>query len=141
MIDPANLAAELRATIGRLIRLLREHTRQGELTASQRVALGRLSREGPLTVTALARAEGVRPQSMGATVAALEAQGLVADAPDPTDGRQTLLSLTNAACAFIADSRAAREGWLLQAISARLSPAEQAQLAQALPLLRRLVEP
>ena len=73
---------------------MREHTRKGELTASQRFALGRLSREGPLTVTALARAEGVRPQSMGATVAVLEAQGLVAGAPDPADGRQTLLSLT-----------------------------------------------
>ena len=140
MSDPALLAAELRATVGRLTRLLREHARKGELTASQRFALGRLDREGPLTVTALARAEGVRPQSMGATVAALEAQGLVAGAPDPTDGRQTILSLTDAAREFIADTRAAREGWLLQAISARLTPAEQEQLAQALPLLRRLAE-
>lgn len=140
MSDPAHLAAELRTTVGRLIRLVREHTRKGELTASQRFALGRLDREGPLTVTALARAEGVRPQSMGATVAALEAQGLVAGAPDPADGRQTLLSLTDAARAFIADGRAAREGWLLQAISTRLTPAEQEQLAQALPLLRRLAD-
>jgi DNA-binding MarR family transcriptional regulator len=141
MSDPASLAAELRMAVGRLTRRLREHTRKGELTASQRFALGRLSREGPLTVTALARAEGVRPQSMGATVAVLEAQGLVAGAPDPTDGRQTLLSLTDAARAFIADTRAAREGWLQQAITTRLTPAEQAQLAQALPLLDRLIEP
>lgn len=141
MSDPALLAAELRATVGRLTRLLREHTRKGELTASQRFALGRLDREGPLTVTALARAEGVRPQSMGATVAALEAQGLVAGAPDPADGRQTILSLTDAARAFIADSRAAREGWLAQALGARLTPAEQDQLAKVLPLLRRLAEP
>jgi DNA-binding MarR family transcriptional regulator len=139
--DPAALAAELRMTVGRLIRLVREHTRKGELTASQRYALSRLSREGPLTVTALARAEGVRPQSMGATVAVLEAQGLVAGAPDPADGRQTLLSLTDAALAFLDDARAAREGWLQQAITTRLTPAEQAQLAQALPLLGRLIEP
>jgi DNA-binding MarR family transcriptional regulator len=141
MSDPANLAAELRATVGRLTRLLREHARKGELTASQRFALGRLEREGPLTVTALARAEGVRPQSMGATVAALEAQGLVAGAPDPADGRQTILSLTDAARELIKANRAAREGWLLQAISARLTPTEQDQLAQALVLLRRLAEP
>jgi DNA-binding MarR family transcriptional regulator len=139
--DPAALATELRMSVGRLTRLLREHTRKGELTASQRFALGRLSREGPLTVTALARAEGVRPQSMGATVAVLEAQGLVAGAPDPTDGRQTILSLTDVARAFIADTRTAREGWLQQAITTRLTPAEQAQLAQALPLLDRLIEP
>ena len=139
--DPAALAAELRATVGRLTRLLRENTRKGELTASQRFALGRLEREGSLTVTALARAEGVRPQSMGATVAALEAQGLVAGAPDPADGRQSLLSLTDAARTFVADTRAARESWLAQAIGARLTPAEQAELAKALPLVRRLFEP
>jgi DNA-binding MarR family transcriptional regulator len=78
---------------------------------------------------------------MGATVAALEAQGLVAGAPDPADGRQTLLSLTEAGRLFVDDARAARQGWLTQAIAARLTPAEQDELARALPLLRRLAEP
>jgi DNA-binding MarR family transcriptional regulator len=134
------LAGELRVLTGRLKRRLREQASLGDLTSSQTATLGRLYREGPATVTALAKAEGMRPQSMGAIVAALEAAGMVSGAPDPTDGRQTILSLTDACRERIAAGRAAREDWLLRAIEAHLTPKEQAQVASAVALLKRLVE-
>ncbi len=56
--------------------------------------LGRLERDGPATLTALARVENMRSQSMGAIVGPLEEAGFVAGAPDPNDGRQTVLSIT-----------------------------------------------
>ena len=136
----ADLAAEFRVVLGKLKRRLREHANKGDLSLSQMAVLGYLDREGPSTVTALARAEGVRPQSMGATVAALEEAGLVAGAPHPADGRQIMLSLTATAREWIKASRAAREDWLSQAIRSHLSPAEQEDLAKAAALLRRLVE-
>jgi DNA-binding MarR family transcriptional regulator len=102
--------------------------------------LGYLDREGPSTVTTLARAEGVRSQSMGATVAALEEAGLVTGASNPSDGRQIMLSLTAAAREWIKASRAAREDWLCRAIRAHLNPAEQEELARAATLLRRIVD-
>lgn len=136
----AALAGELRVVAGQLIRRLREQSQKGALTLSQVSALGRLEREGPMTVTALARAEGVRPQSMGATIASLEAAGHIAGAPDPADGRQTLLSVTEACRDWIRASRAAREDWLFHTIRTRLSPAEQDELAAAVELLRRLVD-
>jgi DNA-binding MarR family transcriptional regulator len=136
----AALAGELRVVLGKLVRRLREHVQKGELTWSQTSAIGRLEREGPMTVTALARAEGVRPQSMGATVAALEAAGLVTGAPDPADGRQTILSLTDACRRWIEASRAAREDWLCRTLQARLSPAEQVELAASVELLKRLTD-
>jgi DNA-binding MarR family transcriptional regulator len=135
------LAHDLRELIGRVMRRLREEVRPGELTLSQMSAIGRLDREGPATVTTLARAEGVRPQSMGATVAALEDAGLVRGAPDPADGRQTILALTPAARAMVKANRAAREDWLARTLRARLSPRDQEQLAAALPLLKRLIDP
>jgi DNA-binding MarR family transcriptional regulator len=92
-------------------------------------------------VTALAQIEGVRPQSMGATVATLQAAGFVAGAPHPTDGRQTLLSLTPACRAWIKKHRAQREDWLVHTMQAKLSLAEQKKVADAIGLLRRLVEP
>src|SRR6187402_1589956 len=92
----AALATELAALIGKLKRRLREKANAGDFTLSQLSALGRLDRQGPATVTALARAEGMRPQSMGATVAVLEAAGLVRGTPDPADGRRTILYLTPA---------------------------------------------
>ncbi|MEH2474006.1 DNA-binding MarR family transcriptional regulator [Nitrobacteraceae bacterium AZCC 2161] len=134
------LAAEVGALIGKMKRRLREKADAGDFTQSQLAILGRLDREGPATVTALARAEGMRPQSMGATVAVLEAAGLVSGAPDPADGRQTILSLTAACREIIRAGRAARQDWLFHAIQKELSPEEQQQLATGLELLRRLAD-
>ena len=136
----AALATELATLIGKLKRRLREKANAGDFTLSQLSVLGRLDRQGPATVTALARGEGMRPQSMGATVAVLEAAGLVSGAPDPADGRQTILSLTPACQEMIRAGRAARHDWLSQAIQARLSASEQAQLAAGLELLKRLAD-
>jgi DNA-binding MarR family transcriptional regulator len=119
---------------------LRAQANKGDLSLSQMAVLGTLDREGPATVTTLARAEGVRPQSMGATVAALQEAGLVGGAPDPADGRQVMLSLTEAARSWIKASRAAREDWLSQAIRSHLTSAEQQELASAIQLLRRIVD-
>src|ERR1700761_571654 len=91
----AILARELRIVFGNLKRRLREQATAGDFTFSQIAVLSRLEREGPATVSNLAREQGVRPQSMGATVAALESAGFVQGSPDPSDGRQTLLSLTD----------------------------------------------
>jgi DNA-binding MarR family transcriptional regulator len=134
------LAAELRVLIGKLKRRLREEAHSGDLTWSQTSVLSRLERDGPATVTTLARAEGVRPQSMGATVSVLEAAGLVNGAPDPADGRQTILSLTATCRGMIKASRAAREDWLFRAIRTKLAAREQEELATGVELLKRLVD-
>ena len=136
----ATMAAELRVVLGKLKRRLREHANKGDLSLSQLAVLGYLDREGPSTVTALARAEGVRPQSMGATVAALHEAGLVCGTPHPADGRQTVLSLSATAVEWIRASRAAREDWLAQAIRTHLTPAEQEELVKAAALLKRIID-
>ncbi len=135
------LASDFRALIGQFKRMFRDQASLGDMTLSQVSVLGRLDRDGPATVTNLARAAGVRPQSMGATVSALETMGLVSGAPDPNDGRQTIWSLTPACRERIRVGRAAREDWLFHVIQKRLSAAEQEQLANGLALLKRLTEP
>ncbi|MDE1147710.1 MAG: MarR family transcriptional regulator [Azospirillaceae bacterium] len=134
----AAVAAELRALVGKLRRRLREQASPGDFTPSQISVLQRLERQGPATVSSLARAEGMRPQSMSATVAPLEAAGLLSGAPDPNDGRQTLLSLTDHCRRLLADGRAARQDWLTRTLQSRLSVAEQHQVAVAIELLKRL---
>src|ERR1700750_1808877 len=89
----AILAGELRVAISKLVRRAREQVSAGDFTNSQKSVLLRLERDGPATVSMLARAEGVRPQSMRVTVAALEAAGAGGGKPDPRDGRQTLFHL------------------------------------------------
>ncbi|HEY1879223.1 MAG TPA: MarR family transcriptional regulator [Caulobacteraceae bacterium] len=134
------LAQELRALLGKLKRRLREQASGGDLTPSQVSVLLRLEKDGPSTASSLARAEGMRPQSMGSVIAALESADLVSGAPDPTDGRQTLLSLTDACRKWAAEGRAARQDWLTRALQARLAPREQDKLAEAVELLKRLVD-
>lgn len=134
------LAAELHTLNGKLKRKLREQASAGDLTPSQTAVLRHLSREGKATVTALAQLEGVRSQSMGATVAGLQALGMITGSPDIEDGRQTILSLTPACRELLRSGRAARHDWLLHAIKAKLTAQEQAQLACAMPLLQRLVD-
>lgn len=135
----AALASELRVVVGQLQRRLREQSNFGDLSWTQLRVLSRLDREGPATVTALARAEGIRPQSMGETVSALKTAGLVSGAPDPSDGRQTVLSLTPACIEAIKTGRAAKEDWLFKAISTQLAVAEQEQLTAVIQLLSRIV--
>lgn len=134
------LAQDLRTLFGKLKRRLREQGHAGDLTPSQVSVLLRLEKDGPATAAGLARAEGMRPQSMGPVITALESAGLVSGAPDPNDGRQTFLSLTDSCREWVQEGRAARQDWLTRAIQARLSPQEQDELAVSVELLKRLVD-
>jgi DNA-binding MarR family transcriptional regulator len=134
------LAGELRVAIGVLIRRVREQTQAGDLTSAQKSAILRLERDGPATVSMLAKAESVRHQSMRVTVAGLETMGVVNGAPDPADGRQTIFNLTPAFLKTLKTGRAAKEDWLFRALQAQLTPREQDELAAAIKLLQRLAE-
>jgi DNA-binding MarR family transcriptional regulator len=134
------LAGELRAVVAKLKRRLREQADAGDFTNAQKSVLLRLERNGPATVSMLARAEGVRPQSMRTTVAALEAAGVVSGRPDPEDGRQTFMSLTPSFLKAVKIGRAARQDWLFRALQAQLAPGEHEQLAAAVKLLHRLAD-
>ena len=134
------LAQDLRALMGKLKRRLRDQAHVGDLTPSQVSVLLRLENDGPATASKLARAEGMRPQSMAPVLAALEGAGFVSGAPDPADGRQTLLSLTEACRKWVEEGRAARQDWLTRTLQVRLSPQEQDEVARAVELLKRLVD-
>ncbi len=136
----STLAAEIRTAFRKLKLGLREHGGRSDLTSSQISVVLRLEKDGSATVSSLARAEGMRPQSMSAVVAPLLDSGLVRGAPDPGDGRQTLMSLTPKCLKFLAKGRAARQDWLTVRIAQKLSVHEQEKLQAALALLTRLVE-
>jgi DNA-binding MarR family transcriptional regulator len=134
------LAGDLRVSIGKLVRRVREQTPAGDLTSAQKSAILRLERDGPGTVSMLAKAESVRHQSMRVTVAGLEAMGAVCGAPDPADGRQTIFKLTSSCVKRLQKARAAKEDWLFRALEAQLTPREHEELAAAVKLLQRLAE-
>jgi DNA-binding MarR family transcriptional regulator len=130
---------ELSLAIGQLLRRLRAESNPDELTWSQTVALSRLERAGSMTTAELARAEAVKPQSMGATLVELEREGLIERRPHPTDGRQVLFALTDEGLEARRKRSAAKQKWLLAAM-ARLDPGEQQTLMSAAALIKRLGE-
>jgi DNA-binding MarR family transcriptional regulator len=138
--DVREIAAALRVSIGLLLRRLRQVRPEDELTLPESSALTRLDRTGPATPGALAKLEQISPQSMGATLGALEARGLVGRRPDPADGRRVVLSVTPAGLELLRSKRSARTGQLAQALSTGFTAAELRQLMAAAPLLERLAQ-
>jgi DNA-binding MarR family transcriptional regulator len=134
--DIAPLAADLRIVLGKLIRRLRS---ENLFPITQTAVLGRIDRCGPQSVSDLAAAERVRPQSMAQTVGDLEADALVERKPDPDDRRRALVSLTEAGLARIEADRAAREGWLVKALD-ELPDSDRQTVESAVEILARLAD-
>jgi DNA-binding MarR family transcriptional regulator len=138
--DVRDVAAALRVSIGLLLRRMRQVRVEGELTVPETSALARLDRNGPATSSALAKLEQISPQSMGVTLSALEARGLVERRPDAQDGRRVVLSVTEPGQQVLRDKRDARTGQLARALSAGFTRDELNQLREAAPLLERLAQ-
>lgn len=130
---------EFTQTIGLLVRRVRAAAASHELSLTESAVMARLAKDGPATTANLARAEGMKPQSMGATVAALEELGMVERRPHPTDGRQVNIELTVKGAEVRQRARDAKRTRLLQAVS-RLDAREQETLFAAARIMKRLAE-
>jgi DNA-binding MarR family transcriptional regulator len=140
--DPSvdDVAVALQMGIGLCLRRLRQVQAQGGLTLPEASVLKRLAQGGPTTVTALARAEQISVQSVGATLAGLETRGLLERRPDPGDGRRAILSVTGAGREALDDKHDARTEQLVRALSTGFNTAELRQLMAAAPLIERLAQ-
>lgn len=135
-----DLIVELRSAVMRLRRrLINERDPRNDLSVPQMVVLGLLARRGELTVGQLATFERVQPPTMTRTVKCLEADGFVARRPHETDGRQTLIRLTDAGKDRVSADRSRRDAWMRDHLAA-LDPAEHEVLRAAAPILLRLAE-
>ena len=132
-------AADLMQAVGVLLRRVRGEAGSVGLGWSLAAVLGRLDRTGAMTTAELARAEMVKPQSMGSFLAELEQDGLVRRDPHPTDGRQILFSLTDAGVEARRQRQAAKLAWLTTAIE-RCDADERRTLVDAIALIQRLGE-
>lgn len=134
--DIAELAADLRGVIGQLVRRLRK---ENLFPLHQASVLGRLDRCGSQSVSDLAAAERVRPQSMAQTVGDLEAESLIERKPDPDDRRRALVTITPAGKARIEANRRAREGWLVKAFE-EMPETDLAAVERSVEILRRVAD-
>jgi len=133
------LAAELLLGVGQLVRRVRSQGGTEGLNLSQLSVLARLERNGWMTAADLARAEAMKPQSMGAILTGLQEENLVRRRPDPDDGRRILFALT-ARGEQVRQERSARKRQWLASTLAGLDPSQRQTLASAVALIKRLGE-
>jgi len=137
--DGSRLASSLRIGVMRLARRLRAERSSEGLTVSQLSVLGVLERQGPMSPTQLAASERVQPPSMTRVIAALEELGLVDRDSHRTDGRQSVIVLTDRGRDLLAEDRSRRQAWLACRLE-ELSPAEREALRTAAPIIERLAD-
>jgi DNA-binding MarR family transcriptional regulator len=133
-------ANEIRTSLFRLVRRLRQERPEGELSYSQLNALGWLEREGPMSNAELAAAERVTPQTMMRATTELVTAGLISRADNPADRRQVLLKITATGTTLVREDRRRRDTFLAKAMDATLTPTEQDLLHLAARLMDKLSE-
>ena len=138
--DLEGVAGALLASIALLRRTVHQTQIEADLTLAETSALARLDRGGPTTAAALARLEQISPQSMGATLHALESRGLIKRASDPSDGRRALVSITGPGLEMLQNRRSARAKLLAAGLAAGFTRAELNHLVAAAPLIERLAQ-
>jgi DNA-binding MarR family transcriptional regulator len=136
------LAVRLAVAIKRLRARLREAAWASgvEVPIAQLAIIKRVWEGGPTTAAVLAATEHVSHQAIAQSLAALKRAGLVRTAPDPSDGRKSLVDITALGRRTFASAVASRDAWLVHAIDETVASGERAALERAIVLLERLAD-
>lgn len=138
-IDYAQLAYRLQVLFeDKVIAGYRDSFR-GELGRTQAEVLERLYEHGPTRTQDLADALHVPKQHVSKIVAAFQKAGLVASAPDPSDGRAKTICITDAGRSLI-DRHIHESGQRYLALIDGLSADEREELAASMERLIALFE-
>jgi DNA-binding MarR family transcriptional regulator len=135
----SRLASDLSLAVVRLARQLRFRRPESQVSLSQLSALSTLLKEGAMTPGALALRERVRPPSMTRVIAALADLGFVARTAHPVDGRQVLVSVSDAGVDLVDSERRASQEWLRHRLAA-LNNDDRATLLRAADLMSSIVD-
>jgi DNA-binding MarR family transcriptional regulator len=140
-LSPAEIteqASRLRMAITRTARRLRQSA-SSDLGMSATAALASIERLGPLTPSELAEIEGIQRPTVTRILARLEEQDLVDRAPDPEDGRCSLISATTSGKLLLRQLRRRKDAYLVQRLR-DLPDRDAATLRRAAAILERMLE-
>lgn len=137
--EPLTLAEQLRRSLNAITRRMRSQRGEAELPEGQHSVLSALLFHGPMTPGGLADHEFVKPPPMTRTINVLAEAGLVEKHPHPTDGRQTVVELTERGRADVLETRRKREQWLADQLG-QLSADDQAAVRRTAEILAGLGE-
>jgi DNA-binding MarR family transcriptional regulator len=135
------IAAQIRTVLGRLIKVLRKHTRNDALLSlTERSTMSLLYQHKELPPSELAQIEKVTTQSMSQIINHLFELNYIHKNPSGDDKRKTLLSLTPAGRAYVEQLRQEKQEWLARTLHDRISAPEKEILLQAMQALTKLID-
>jgi len=135
--ETSEIAAQLHDQFSRLTRQLRNMELPQGMTPERLSALAVIDKRGPISVTALADKEMVRPATMSRMVSALVDEGLCRRNEDKNDGRGVLVSATSKGRRAYLRAQQQRLNHLANALSS-LSPDQLSAMRSLTAALERL---
>jgi DNA-binding MarR family transcriptional regulator len=138
-ITVSELASQLRPSLLRLTRIVRNQRVDMSVTLTQLSAMATLHKHGPMSAGELAACERVQPPSMTKVLANLEERGLVRREVSPSDRRQAIIAITDAGVELLDSERRSRDAWLSKRLGT-LSAEERALVQRVIPVLDKLAE-
>ena len=109
------------------------------LSPTLAASLATIERHGPVTPSELADIERVQRPTATRIAATLESEGLIARAPDPSDGRGSLLSISPQGRALLKRLRKRKNAYLSRRLR-EMDDADVEALERAAEVLERMLE-
>ena len=135
------VAALLRTTVGRLVKLMRRETRnESQLSLTERSTMATLYPDIQLAPTEIARMEKVTTQSMSQVINHLVELNYIGRTPSDDDKRKTMLRLTDAGRARVEQGRQEKQEWLAQMLHQRVTAQEKEVLVESIRILNKLID-
>ncbi|WP_426514227.1 MarR family winged helix-turn-helix transcriptional regulator [Dactylosporangium sp. McL0621] len=133
------LARDLRLAVGRFARRLRQLYADGDdnLSFLELAVLQRLERLGPTGPGALAGQEQVTSAAIAPVLRRLDEQAYITRAPDPSDGRRAVVTISATGRSALL-TREAASVTRIDAALATLTADERRRLADVIPLLEKV---
>lgn len=122
----------------RLARRLRQSALDTPLTGSGLALLASLHRDGPMSAAALARSEGLQPQSLSRLLNRLEGDDLIGQSTDPIDRRRHIIAITHSGRAALNQAMGQRRQWLAETIARQIDETERATLLAAADIMLKI---
>ena len=137
----AEIAADLRAVLHRLVKVLRKHTRNDEmLSLTERSTLSLIYQHGQILPSELAQIEKVSTQSISQVINRLAEIEYISRTQDEQDKRKVLIALTPSGKEYIDRHRQEKQEWLAHMLHEKITATEKETLAAAIAILSKLLD-
>jgi DNA-binding MarR family transcriptional regulator len=138
-INVNEIAENLRRVISRLLKILKNQTKNDELLSlTERSTLSSIYQYSEILPSELAVMEKVTAQSMSQIINKLLEHGFIKKTPSKTDKRKVIITITATGKKIVEKRRLEKQEWLAQSIFEKTTQTEKEILVNAIKVLAKL---